>query len=620
MGHINFKEKQTGVRNTDPEWFPISSMIGRLANKWAGREDLIAFVGEGAGSGSPACFKPGTAEVEVDLEVAFCKGVTPDMIGDLTQRSNMYEWPKAIGAIMHEAFHAKHSLWDIEKMLKDLTPDEVQAMVLLEEGRIESLGMSAVPYARPFLRACAMDIVLAGAAENFRSQTIDVANMVALIHARIDAGVLDSIEVAEVKGMIDDYLGEDTINALRDVAARAQAHTDDSDEMPLYALAREWVSIVKAAAEEKGDAGDYGDPDAASAGKGVGGAIASFEGMGSDGEESEPMSGEAKTFMEALKDAIEEAKDAVEVANYDDLLEQEDAEERAEEAKERADASQERKKFIDTAKRIFSKSTGEAGSGTTSYLMETRKPKSEERIAAVKIAGLLEKAKYRERDAVEIKSVLPPGRLRTRALVQGAAAKSRGIVSDTEAWRRTVRKQTDDPTLTVGVMVDISGSMSAAMKPMATTAWVMSEAVKRVQGKCAMVYFGNSVFPTLKPGETLSDVRTYYAGDSTEKFNTAFEALNGSLNLLDGTGARMLVVVSDGQYTPDETKASRKWVQRCQQAGVAVLWLPFDGGHSLRDLEAASNVAIVKDTYDTTAAASAIGQAAARILSKVGQG
>ena len=200
--------------------------------------------------------------------------------------------------------------------------------------------------------------------------------------------------------------------------------------------------------------------------------------------------------------------------------------------------------------------------------------------------------------------------------------KSRGMTTPTEAWRRTVRKHTEDPTLTVGVMVDISGSMGSAMQPMATTAWVMSEATKRVQGKCAMVYYGDEVFATLKAGQHLTDVDVYTASDSTEKFDKAFKALDGSLNLLYGTGARLLVVVSDGCYTPKELTAARRWIARCEQAGVAVLWLPFDGRHNgyhAKSLLSESSVKPLTGVDDPVEASKTIGQACAKALTAVGK-
>jgi hypothetical protein len=204
-------------------------------------------------------------------------------------------------------------------------------------------------------------------------------------------------------------------------------------------------------------------------------------------------------------------------------------------------------------------------------------------------------------------------------MVQGAALKSKGIMTQVEPWRRTARKHVDDPTLTIGVMVDISGSMGEAMQAMATTAWVMSEAVRRVQGRAAMIYFGEGVFPTLKPGQHLDKVNVYTASDGTEKFTRAWKALDGSLHLLKGTGARMLVVVSDGCYTGTESQAARRTLVECERNGVAVLWLPIDDGRTARGICASTTSAVMlPNTKEPALVASEIGKAAARALTAAG--
>jgi len=151
---------------------------------------------------------------------------------------------------------------------------------------------------------------------------------------------------------------------------------------------------------------------------------------------------------------------------------------------------------------------------------------------------------------------------------------------------------------------------------MAVTAWVMSEAAKRVQARTAMVYYGQDVFPTLKPGQHLDAVNVYTAPDGTEKFNKAFKALDGSLNLLHGTGARLLVVVSDGCYTDDETQYAKKWVRRCQETGVGVLWLPFDRDAYARMIVRDTDAVLLEDVLDPAKAALEIGKAAATALEK----
>ena len=253
-------------------------------------------------------------------------------------------------------------------------------------------------------------------------------------------------------------------------------------------------------------------------------------------------------------------------------------------------------------------------------MAETRKPTGKERAAAVAVGNALEKAKYRERDITVRHSVVPAGRLRTRAAVQGAALKAVGVHTPVEAWSKKVRKQTDEPTLTIGVMVDISGSMGSAMNPMASTAWIMSEAGRRVQARTAMVYYGSDVFATLNPGQHLTDVTVYTAPDYTEQFDRAFQALNGGLDLFSGVGARLLVVVSDGQYTDSEYRKATEWVRECQRNGVGVVWITFDGhSYAARGIIAGTDAALVdiQNGEGETTAALAIGKAATEAMNKV---
>jgi hypothetical protein len=595
MAHLS--HSTTRAENTPPEWLGVGMAIGELANTWSDRHDLVGYVGTNAGHGAPACYNPELAEIEVDTSIAFGAGVTPEMVGDIRERSQQYEFPKATGAIMHEAFHAKFSEWSIPDAKKALKPDEFQAIMWLEESRIECQGLMMMPKAKPFLRACAIDIVIGEAKEQFaeNSNTHSASFFVATVHARIDAGILEYEDVEELVTLVNDYIGLENVRKLRAIAREFQAHKMHAVADPyLYDLARKWAEIVREVAEEKGDAQPEG---------------AEGEGEGASAE-----------FIGEMMEALEEAKDATSVAVMGDLGDQEMQEEWEEEVKKKGESSKEQKANREIGQKVFSKGTTERGGSSGSYLKDRRKPEQDERVAAVTVAQMLEKAKYRERSETEVKSVTPPGRLRTRALVQGKALKERGVMTQVEPWRKTVRKHTDDPTLTVGVMVDISGSMGGAMQPMATTAWVMSEAVKRVQGKTAMVYYGNDVFATLKPGQHLSEVSVWAATDGTEKFDKAFRALDGGLNLLHGTGARLLVVVSDGCYTDTEATNARKWVTRCAESGVGVLWLPFDNGHYAKRYgrDAKSMFQMVEGTLDPAGAAKEIGRAAAKALEAVG--
>ena len=611
MGHINYKSGQR-AEATKPEWLALGAQIGRLTNEWSQRGDIVAYVGPGAGGPAPACFTPSTAEVEVNILEAFGPGATPTMIGDLTDRTIQFEWPKATGAVYHEAMHARHSTWSLDDAAKSLTHAEMQALIYLEEGRIESLGVNHNPSMKHFLRACALELVLADIKEDklVGTSTTIAANMAALTYARVDAGVLDLDDLTRVSDIVEKVLGLKLFNDLRVLWIQAQ-QTSESDIETLKSIARRWVELCKEASIEKGETpdGESGEGEGGESGEGEGGE----SGTGS-------ASGASKKLMEELMEALEQ--DAIDTAfnAHGDLADQEQNEDWAKEVKSRGAAASQERDHREASAEIFGVGTGPMVSQTTrSTLLETRMPTGEERAAAVKVANQLDKARYRDRDATEIRSIVPPGRLRTRALVQGAAFKAKGSLVQVEPWRRTVRKHTDDPTLNIGMMVDISGSMGEAMQPMAVSAWVMSEAARRVQARAAMVYYGEGVFPTLKPGQHLDKVAVYTANDGTERFDKAFKALDGALNLLHGSGARMLVIASDANYTHNETRCCKQWLQQCDRQGVAILWLKFESDeHAIKDVIAGTKAQIVFAGTNVAAASEAIGAAAAKALTSAG--
>ena len=592
MGHVIIDGKN--LETTPSEWLSVGANVTELVNLWAGRFDLVTMIGPGIGNPNPACFIPSTAEILIDTDAVFARGISPAMIGDLSVKKNQYEYPKAIGAIMHESFHARYSGWNIDQARKDLKQDEFDALILLEESRIEKFGLSAISLSANFLRSAVMEIVIKDAEEQFStsSNTGTASFLVGLVNSRIIAGVLTEEEVKPITDLVYDFLGYEFVQKLEAILEKFQAHDSHRDISPVYPLAVEWAELVREKSKENGEQPSE---------------------SGESGESGESESTDSD-FAEALREAMQEVAGAVAVAVGMDLGEEQTEEEWKKVVSERSSLAKEQGANKDVATEVFNKTTGPGESRTSSYLIEARRPESGERIAAVKVAQMLERAKYRERDAVEIKSALPPGRLRTRALVQGTAQRSRGMVAQVEPWRRTVRKHTDDPTLTVGVMVDISGSMSSAMQPMATTAWVMSEAVKRVQGKCAMVYFGNDVFPTLKAGQHLDEVTVYSASDGTEKFDKAFRALDGSLNLLNGNGARLLVVVSDGEYVPQEITNAKRTLEACDKNGVGVLWLPFTSGSNGARMCAETKAVALGGKLDPTEASIEIGKACAKAL------
>jgi hypothetical protein len=589
MAHIKPQELNRSKIKTPSDWLGVGYEITQLVNTWADRTDLVALLGTEAGQGAPACFLPALAEVEVNTKVAFGEITTPNMIDDLTKRKNQYEFAKAVGAIRHEAYHAKFSAWDIPLAGKTLKQDEFEALMLLEEGRIEAWGIKTHADAKVFLRASAMGLIIDEAKEVFSEQSTirSASSLVGLCHARIIAGSLDELEAFDLVDKVNGILGSDLVMKLKEIIYQFQDHATHTDISACYPLAIEWAKLVREKAEEAGE---------------------------------QPTQEQQEAFAEMMSEMLGEMSESISISNANELADQKQSEDMKESATAKANTSKEQKKNEEIARQVFSKSSGPGEAHTASKLVEKRSPNGKERNSAVKIAKALERAKYRERGITKTKSIVPPGKLNMRKVIEAKALESRGVYSQPTAFSKKVRKHTDEPTLSVGVMVDISGSMSSAMNPMASTAWIMSEAVRRVQGRCAMVYYGSDVFPTLKAGQRLKEVNVYSAPDGTEKFDKAFRALDGALNLLNGEGARLLVVVSDGHYTHDETENAKAWIARCSKNGVAVLWLPIgDNGSTAKHICGTANALVVENIIDPSVSALIIGKNAEKVLSTAGQ-
>jgi hypothetical protein len=594
MAH--FGKSETGVKETPKEWLKVGSEIGRLVNKWAERNDLVVYVGAEMSAPVSALFDPATAEIEVNAKDAF--GIAdPEIVGDLNDRSMMYEFPKATGAILHEALHARFTQWDLVKSSKDLKPNENEALHLLEESRIEGLGIIHYPENSEFLRASAMEIVIGDlTAEKMAmlSNTRAMAKIATLVGGRVDCGVLSYKDVKDVLDLVVAGLEQDLYNQLRELWVKAQHHKKHNNADDLYPLAIEWERLVSEKAKEKGEETE-------------------------SGECGYPVPSE---LLEEINKALGSSADESSWTASINLGDQELEEKRQEEVKERQGEGKRREQNKVAESKVFSKGSEEMPFGKSgSKLVETRKPTSPERVASVKVGQLLDKAKYRERDVAVVSSVLPQGRLKTRAMVQKKAYEAIGVRVPVEMWEHKTRRQTDEPTLTIGVMVDVSGSMSEAMNPMATTAWVLAEAGRRVQARTAMVYYGEGVFPTLRVGQRLDEVNVYSAPDGTEKFNEAFMALESHLNLLDSRGARLLVIVSDGQYTSEQSRKAKEWIAECDKRGVAVLWLTFDKNTSTPDRYLAGTSGRAVSLAGSTPEQSAllIGKAGADVIGTIGR-
>lgn len=611
MAHYKAKGKSrltSRTATTNPEWLRVCSQIGRLVNDWSWRSDLAVYGGEDSAEGrAVAAYYAEIAEIEVNLPKAFGEFTPADFVGDIRDKAVQYEFPMATGILFHEALHARHTNWDTNYLSTQLEAIEAQAFMLLEESRIEAKGVKERPENRLFLRTSALEMALEQVNEQtlgtLAGDTWNTAHLAGLAISRVDSGVLEVADISDIYREVVSILGQDLFDELRKVWIEFQSLGVPQVERAIE-LSKKWVELLRQADPEgEPQAGSFGNP---------------FEESEGEGESGE---GEMSDTMKKLARQLSQSATEAEMNASDSLADQEKHDKFQEESKARQSEANKANQRKQQAKEVFHKTHNqESGNGSSSRVDTRRQPTGAERASAVQIAKSLEKAKYRERSVHIRKSQVPQGKLIARNLIQNRAVESMGKRGELPTWKAKTRKHTDDPTLRLGVMVDISGSMGSAMESMGQTAWIMSEAGRRIQAETAMIYYGSGIFPTLKRGQRLNEVTIYTAPDGTEKFGEAFEALDGELGLTFGDGVRMLVIVSDGNYTPKQTDWAKQILRECKQNGVAVLWItPRDCySYGAKDILASSAWGIHLDNLDTAQIATLVGKSASEALAKVG--
>lgn len=607
MAHYKVKGKSRLVTRTgeqDYTWLRPISQIGKFVNDLARRGDLVVYGGDDSAEGQAiAAYYADISEIEINLGKAFGSVTSADEIGDINTQEVQREFPKVTGVLYHEALHARHTNWDTDYLMTQLDNSEGQAFMLLEESRIEAKGVKERPELRQYLRSSALEVALEEATEESLSGMSDtwaVANLLGLSLARLDSGVLAPSDVGNIYRTAQSIIGDDLLGELRKVWVEFQTLGVPQVERAIE-LAKKWVELLREADPE-------GEPKSGNP----------FE-ESEEGEQGEGEGGQPSKAIQDLLDQMEDSAEASQQSAEREIEEQAKQEEWSDKAKQKAEEAKNRNQKREQAKRTFDKSHSESGSGSNSRVQERRTPTGAERASAVSIAKALDKAKYRERSVHTRKTQAPTGKLVMRNAIQNRAMESMGKRGELPAWKSKSRKHTDDPTLTLGVMVDISGSMSSAMEAMGQTAWIMGEAGRRIQAKTAMVYYGSGVFPTLRVGQRLDQVTTYSAPDGTEKFGEAWSAIDGELGLTFGDGVRMLVIVSDGYYTPKEQENCVTALRECKQNGVAVLWLvPKECYASpAQELTRRAGHGLVVGELDVAQIASVVGKSASQALASV---
>lgn len=169
----------------------------------------------------------------------------------------------------------------------------------------------------------------------------------------------------------------------------------------------------------------------------------------------------------------------------------------------------------------------------------------------------------------------PPGRL------SGARAMQRDALNQIDPFlgasvspfRRVDRRMDPMVPLTVGVILDQSGSMAAYSGPVTQLGWALTGAARDIDGRVATAGMSSNGY-LIDSSRTFRDdtVRSAPSDGAIENFYRAYEVINREIDLESAPGVKLLIVATDWDLVNSEQAAyAQMTLQRFRNRGGIVM-------------------------------------------------
>jgi hypothetical protein len=475
--------------------------------------------------------------------------------GALEQRAIL----RTFGVALHETLHAKHTKrWAIEHdiaLSESEEPADRQLAIdrrLLEEPRMEAHGVRDFPpgslrgqFVRRALQAAVVDVILPALAEQVLASLAAgsapsrdlAARSTVYLQARILYGVLDSGVLDPLRTVWELVLGRDDVAALEQLYASV-IWIPDGDLERLDAAAERYREIV-GEPQQPPEAAGCGEPN--SSGEHCDGA-----GEAEDNERCrDGDAGWPGSLADALEQAIATARDG--------QLEQLDND---------VDLGQVLRDAANAGRGASKVGRGRGTGPPTGRMPDRgidRPPYPDEVQYAGRYANRLRRAMTLGTRQIDKRT--PGGRFDGRAYARGRAEHTAGRPVSTHPWRIILQVTAPIQEPHVGLIIDTSGSMGGYEYALGPIAWILTDGLRQVSGRCATALFGNSVELLSDGSRPLALVPGIRTGGGTAFAGDAIELVSDQLEITNPRRPRFLYVLSDGGWADTRAGVERiRWL------------------------------------------------------------
>jgi hypothetical protein len=470
---------------------------------------------------------------------------------------------RTFGVAFHETFHGKHTKrWTVERTVGlERSDDPLERQLgadrrLLEEPRMEAHGCRGFPpdsvrgrFVVRALQAAVTDTLLPRFAEELlvpalacRPVTRELAGTSAVyLRARTLYGAADPGTISWVEPIWATVLGAQDLAALDALFARL-VWIPDGDDDALDRAAREYRAII---GEPEPD--DHRGEGGAS-GEGTSGPVAADVSAGTTGGAGGPGGAPAP----AVDGATAHTSGASTAGSLAEALEQAIADSRAGQV-EQLEHEVELQALLDE---VAGNGAGEApggrgiGTGAPSGRMPNRgvdRPPFPDEVAhARRYATRLRQAMTLGSRVIDKRT--PGGRFDGRAYARAQAQRAHGRPVSTHPWRITRQISAPIQEPHVALVIDTSGSMGGYEYALGPIAWILSDGLRQIGGRCAIALFGSSAELLTDGAERLRLVPGIRTGGGTAFAGDAIVIASDHLEMSNPRRPRLAYVLSDGGW------------------------------------------------------------------------
>jgi hypothetical protein len=409
-------------------------------------------------------------------------------------------------------------------------------------------------FVRRALQAAVIDVILPAFAEQVMAAAVagqpltrDLAGRATVyLQARTHYGIVEPAILDPLRAVWSAVLGEHDLKALDDLYARL-VWIADGELDRLDGAARAYRQIVGPP-----------DPPPTAGGAGEAGGRGEPAGNGGPGEDDGDQAG-GGAAAGSLADALEQAIATARAGQLKQLDEDIDLGQ----VLEHAAASGERSSELGRGR-----GTG-LPTGRLPDRGVDRPPYPDEVQHARRYATRLRQAIRQGTRQIDQRT--PGGRFDGRAYARGRGEQAAGRPVTTHPWRvtRQVAAPIQEPHL--GLIIDTSGSMGGYEYALGPIAWILTDGLRQIGGRCATALFGNTAALLADGTRPLVHVPGIRTGGGTAFAGDAIELVSDQLEMTNPRRPRFVYVLSDGGWS--DTRAGVERIRWLAELGVPTIHL-----------------------------------------------